>query len=104
MGIIVQKYGGTSMANAERVKNVARIVLETQKKGNDVVVVVSAPAGMTDNLIKMAKDITSAPQAREMDMLLATLGAASYGLLHLCWCRYKSLAQVPQPESDQHAQ
>ena len=39
-----------------------------------------------------------------MDMLLATLGAASYGLLHLCWCRYKSLAKVPQPESDQHAQ
>ena len=39
-----------------------------------------------------------------MDMLLATLGAASYSLLHLCWCRYKSLAKVPQPESDQHAQ
>ena len=39
-----------------------------------------------------------------MDMLLATLGAASYGLLHLCWCRCKSLAKIPQPESDQHAQ
>lgn len=81
MGIIVQKYGGTSMANSERVKNVARIVLETQKKGNDVVVVVSAPAGMTDNLIKMAKDITSAPQAREMDMLLATGEQTSIALL-----------------------
>jgi aspartate kinase len=56
MGVIVQKYGGTSMANTERVKNVARIAMETQSKGNDVVVVVSAPAGMTDNLIKMAKD------------------------------------------------
>lgn len=81
MGVIVQKYGGTSMANTERVKNVARIAMETQKKGNDVVVVVSAPAGMTDNLIKMAKDITSNPHAREMDMLLATGEQTSIALL-----------------------
>jgi aspartate kinase len=72
MSLIVQKYGGTSVANPERIQNVAKRILETQKAGNQVVVVVSAMSGMTDNLIKLAKEVTSHPSEREMDVLLAT--------------------------------
>lgn len=72
MALIVQKYGGTSVANPERIKNVARRVAETQKAGNQVVVVVSAMSGVTDSLIKLAKEIHELPSEREMDVLLAT--------------------------------
>ena len=72
MSLIVQKYGGTSVANPERIKNVARRAIETQEAGNQVVVVVSAMSGVTDSLIKLAKDVSSAPTEREMDVLLAT--------------------------------
>lgn len=81
MGLIVQKYGGTSVANAERVKAVAERVIKTKNEGNDVVVVVSAPAGMTDDLIGRAKAITDAPRSREMDMLLGTGEQVSIALL-----------------------
>ncbi|MSU59673.1 MAG: aspartate kinase [Pedosphaera sp.] len=72
MALIVQKYGGTSVANTERIKNVARRVAEYRKRGDKVVVVVSAMSGVTDGLIKLAKDIVPLPSEREMDMLLAT--------------------------------
>ena len=70
MGLIVQKFGGSSVANAERVNNVARIVTDTYKAGNDVVVVVSAQGDTTDDLIEKAKEINPHAAAREMDQLL----------------------------------
>src|SRR5207248_9707795 len=72
MALIVQKYGGTSVGNPERIMNVARRVAKYRKQGDQVVVVVSAMSGVTDNLIKMAKEIMPLPSEREMDMLLAT--------------------------------
>ncbi len=72
MALIVQKYGGTSVGNTDRIKNVARRVAESRARGDQVVVVVSAMSGVTDGLIKLAKDITPLPSEREMDMLLAT--------------------------------
>ncbi len=72
MALIVQKYGGTSVGNPERIKNVARRVAAHRAKGDQVVVVVSAMSGVTDSLIKLAKEITPLPSEREMDMLLAT--------------------------------
>ena len=72
MPIVVQKYGGTSVGNPERILNVARRVVETQKAGNSVVVVVSAMSGVTDGLIKLARQVAERPTDREMDVLLAT--------------------------------
>jgi aspartate kinase len=72
MALIVQKYGGTSVGTPERIRNVARRVLETQQEGNQVVVVVSAMSGVTDNLIALSKAVAKDPTEREMDMLLAT--------------------------------
>src|SRR4051795_3219575 len=72
MALIVQKYGGTSVGNPERIKNVANKVATYRDKGDQVVVVVSAMSGVTDNLIKMAKELMPLPSEREMDMLLAT--------------------------------
>jgi aspartate kinase len=72
MALIVQKYGGTSVANTDRIKNVASRVAKYRKEGDQVVVVVSAMSGVTDNLIKLAKEIMPLPSEREMDMLLAT--------------------------------
>jgi aspartate kinase len=72
MATIVQKYGGTSVGNPERIRNVARRVLETQRAGNRVVVVVSAMSGVTDNLIRLAREVSEEPLEREMDVLLAT--------------------------------
>src|SRR5208282_3102364 len=72
MALIVQKYGGTSVGNPERIKNVAKRVAEYRAKGDQIVVVVSAMSGVTDNLIKLAKEIMPLPNEREMDVLLAT--------------------------------
>ena len=72
MALIVQKYGGTSVGNPERIKNVARRVLETQAAGNQVVAVVSAMSGVTDGLLKLAKEVSANPTDRELDVLLAT--------------------------------
>ena len=72
MGLIVQKFGGTSVGNPERIKNVAKRVAEYRARGDSVVVIVSAMSGVTDNLIKLAKEIMPLPNEREMDMLLAT--------------------------------
>jgi len=70
--LIVQKYGGTSVGNPERIKNVAARVAKYHAKGDKIVVVVSAMSGVTDNLIKLAKEIMPLPDEREMDVLLAT--------------------------------
>ena len=72
MALIIQKYGGTSVANAERVKEVAKRVLKYKNEGNDVIVVVSAPAGTTDSLIKRAYELSDTPNKRELDMLLTS--------------------------------
>jgi len=72
MALIVQKYGGTSVANLERIQNVAKRVAKTYDRGNDVVVILSAMAGITDSLINMASEITEEPDKRELDVLLAT--------------------------------
>src|SRR5881409_3949308 len=70
--LIVQKYGGTSVANTDRIKNVAARVAKYHAKGDQIVVVVSAMSGVTDNLIKLAKEIMPLPNERELDVLLAT--------------------------------
>ena len=72
MPLIVQKYGGTSVGNPERILNVARRLLETQREGNSVIAVVSAMSGVTDSLIKLAREVSSKPTEREMDVLLST--------------------------------
>ncbi len=72
MSLIVQKYGGTSVGNPERILNVARRVIATQDAGHQVVVVVSAMSGVTDSLIKLARDVSASPSEREMDVLLST--------------------------------
>ena len=81
MKLIVQKFGGTSVANAERIWNVARIVTDTYKKGANVVVVVSAQGDTTDELIAKAHEIDPNPSKREMDMLLSTGEQISISLL-----------------------
>ena len=74
MSLIVQKYGGTSVGSTERIHNVAKRILETQRAGNQVVAVVSAMAGVTNKLIEMANEVSSEhdPTEREMDVLLST--------------------------------
>lgn len=81
MALIVQKFGGTSVGNPERIKNVARRVLETQQAGHKVVAVVSAMSGVTDSLIKLAGEVCERPAEREMDMLLATGEQTTIALL-----------------------
>jgi aspartate kinase len=72
MALIVQKYGGTSVGTPERIKNVAARVARYHSQGDQIVVVVSAMSGVTDNLIKLSNEIMPLPSEREMDMLLAT--------------------------------
>ena len=81
MGIIVQKFGGTSLADTDKIKNVASAVIREKNNGNDVIVVVSAMGHTTDYLVKMANEITQSPNSREMDMLLATGEQVSIALL-----------------------
>ena len=72
MGLIVQKYGGTSVADIERIRHVAKRVAQTYDKGNDVVVILSAMAGVTDSLINLADQASEKPDKSELDVLLAT--------------------------------
>lgn len=72
MALVVQKYGGTSVADAEKIKNVARRVIERRNKGDRLVVVVSAMGDTTDDLIKLAREVTEQPGERELDVLLST--------------------------------
>jgi aspartate kinase len=81
MALIVQKYGGSSVADAKKIKSVAQRILKVKKKGNKVVVVVSAPGDTTDRLLSTAYKITAHPSEREVDMLLATGEQISISLL-----------------------
>lgn len=81
MALIVQKYGGSSVANAERITNVANRIIETKKEGNQVVVIVSAMGDSTDELIEIAKKVNPNPPKREMDMLVSTGEQVSIALL-----------------------
>jgi len=72
MALIVQKYGGTSVGSIEKIRDVAKRVLEYHREGNQMVVVLSAMAGQTDNLIRLAREMTDEPDPRELDVLLAT--------------------------------
>jgi aspartate kinase len=81
MAVVVQKYGGTSVADAERIKNVARRAVAAQERGNQVVVVVSAMGKTTDELIKLANQVTDNPDDRELDVLLSTGEIVSSTLL-----------------------
>ncbi len=83
MALIVQKFGGSSVANADRIKRVAQRVVDTKRKGHKLVVVVSALADTTDDLLKLAAQITDCPSEREMDMLLATGEQVSISLLSM---------------------
>ena len=83
MSLIVQKYGGTSVGDPDRIKNVAQRVIETKQAGHDVIVVVSAMAGETDRLIKLAQQVSSQPQGREMDQLLSTGEQVTIALLSM---------------------
>jgi len=83
MALIVQKYGGTSVGDVDRIKKVARRVIDTRAGGHDVVVVVSAMAGETDRLIDLAHKIAERPNERELDVILATGEQVSIGLLSL---------------------
>ncbi|KKK38437.1 aspartate kinase [Mesobacillus campisalis] len=81
MGLIVQKFGGTSVADVERIINVANRVAEEKRNGSDVVVVVSAMGKTTDKLVQMANELSSSPSKREMDMLLSTGEQVTISLL-----------------------
>jgi aspartate kinase len=81
MSIIVQKYGGTSLADAEKIKNVARRVADRRDKGDDLVVVVSAMGKTTDQLIDLAYQMSDAPEDREMDVLVSTGETVSSSLM-----------------------
>ena len=81
MALIVQKYGGSSVGSIDRIRNVARRLVETHKAGNRVVAVVSAMSGVTDRLIGMAHEVSENPPTRELDMLMATGEQQSIALL-----------------------
>jgi aspartate kinase len=81
MAVIVQKYGGTSVGSAERIKSVAERVVKTKRAGNEVVVIVSAMGHTTDELVSLLKQITKTPDPREYDMLLSTGEQVSAALL-----------------------
>ena len=83
MGLIVKKYGGTSVADIKQIRNVAVQVAKTYNQGDDVVVVLSAMAGVTDSLLNMAHKITDAPAMRELDVLLATGEQTTAALLSM---------------------
>ncbi|HEY7725952.1 MAG TPA: aspartate kinase, partial [Anaeromyxobacteraceae bacterium] len=83
MALIVQKYGGTSVKDTERIRNVARRALETQGEGHDVVVVVSAMAGETNRLLKLTREVSPRPDEREQDVVAATGEQVSIGLTAL---------------------
>lgn len=83
MALVVMKFGGSSVADAEKIKRVAGRVIAKKKQGNRVIVVVSAPGDMTDDLIAMCEGVTDSPDDREMDMLLATGEQVSIALLSM---------------------
>jgi aspartate kinase len=93
MSLIVQKYGGTSVADIDRIRHVAQRVAKTYEQGNDVVVILSAMAGVTDNLIEMARAVSPVPVKRELDVLLATGEQTTSALLAMMLQEMKYPAQ-----------
>src|SRR5467141_1285653 len=91
--LIVQKYGGTSVGDAERIRNVARRAISARKEGHDVVVVVSAMAGETNRLLKMTSEIARRPSQREQDVVVSTGEQVSVGLLALAIQEMKAKAR-----------
>ncbi len=81
MGIVVQKYGGSSVADAEGIKRVAQRIVDAKRDGNDVVVVVSAMGDTTDELLDLAQQVSPLPSGRELDMLLTAGERISMALL-----------------------
>ena len=81
MPIVVQKYGGSSVADAESIKRVARRIIDTRKEGNDVVVAVSAMGDTTDELLDLAREVSPMPPPRELDMLMTAGERISMALL-----------------------
>lgn len=110
MNILVQKFGGTSVASIERIKCTAKTIVDSYSSGNAVVAVVSAMGGQTNHLIQLAKEITDNPNLREYDALLATGEQVTASLLSMCLqdMGYKSYsyngAQVPITTSDNQTQ
>lgn len=88
MTTVVQKYGGTSVGTIDKIKSVARKIIEQKKRGDDIVVVVSAMGKTTDNLINMAKEISQNPCRRELDMLISTGEQVSIALLSIALKEY----------------
>jgi aspartate kinase len=83
MGLVVQKFGGTSVANVEKIKNVAEKAIREKKAGNDVIVVLSAMAGETDRLIALAHQACESPDEREYDSLISTGEQVTVSLLSI---------------------
>src|SRR5205807_1449421 len=81
MRLIVQKYGGTSVGTPDRIRNVARRIVETQREGCRVVAVISAMAGVTDDLLRLAGEMSAEPTKRELDILLSTGERAASALV-----------------------
>lgn len=85
MALIVQKYGGTSVGNPERIKNVAKRVAKAHAQGNQMVIVPSAMSGETNRLIGLAKEITANPSPRELDVVISTGEQVTIGLQLNLW-------------------
>ena len=85
MGILVHKYGGTSVGTTEKIKRIAKRVIAEKEKGNDMVVVVSAMGKTTDHLVEMSKEIATNPNKREIDLILSTGEQVSIALLSMAF-------------------
>src|SRR6187399_2773000 len=83
MALIVQKFGGTSVGSIERIQHVARLALDCQAKGDDIVLVVSAMSGETNRLVELATQINPVPYSREYDLLLSSGEQVAVGLVTL---------------------
>ena len=104
MALIVQKFGGTSVANPKCLQRVAEWVLDVKNKGNDVVVIVSAMGDTTDDLIALAHQITPEPDDREMDVLMATGEQVAMALLTMALHARGGRGRFPDrtPGGDSH--
>src|SRR5437762_11818874 len=91
--LVVQKYGGTSVGDADRIRNVARRAMAARKAGNDIVVVVSAMAGETNRLLKLTTDLAKKPSQREQDVVVSTGEQVTVGLLALAIQEQKGKAR-----------
>ena len=102
MSLIVQKFGGTSVANAEKIRAAARRAIRAQQEGNQVVMVVSAMGHQTDILVDLAKQITDDPSGREMDMLLSTGEQVSVALMAMAIHSLGRQGREPHRRPDRH--